>query len=133
MKINFQEALDKLTAEHREYHAAAYKLLYAVSSPIAGLVSEERFEPEHITVGAFYSALLDEAHRSYGPMAYTLFCFWGLRTNADLATALHHLVDAGLLLMSPCETPDDLNDMPPLKALLEQPYTPTLSHLHEKH
>ena len=131
VKINFQEALDKLTTEHHEYHAAAYKLLYNVSAPVEGLAPEDRFEPDHISVATYYGALLNEARRCYGPLAYTLFCYWGLHTNADVAKAIRHLVDAGLLMMSPHEKPEDICELAPLRQTLENPYIP--NRLKSKH
>ena len=122
VKIDFQERLDKLTAEHRDYHAAVYKMLYTISRPEKE--KNARFEPEHISVGRFYEALLQEALQSYGPLAYAVFCYWGVRHTGDIACAIKRLAEAGLLLMSPSEKPEDFCELPSLQQALERPYIP---------
>ena len=122
VKIDIQEALQRLSAEHRDYNAAVYKLLHQVSRPPAE--QDDRFEPLHISIKAYYVALLQASQRSYGPMAYAVFCHWGIHDNKDLARALRHLVEAGLLLMSPGEAPEDFHDLPSLQQMLEITYTP---------
>lgn len=122
MKIDFQEALEKITAEHRDYHPSAYKFLYTVTTPYAE--RENRAQASHITVEDFYKMIYSEALRNYGPMAYTVFSYWGMKTNQDIACVVQRMVNVGLLMMEKSESQEAFHQFPSIQEVLEQPFIP---------
>ena len=120
MKINEQEAIKKVYLEHREYRLNAYRLLYSAACPDSRKHHPAaRYEPEHISVPQYYKALISLAKKKYDFLAYHIFCYFGLETNADIAIAVQHLVKGGLLQLDPGENTEDICLMPPLEEQLE--------------
>lgn len=128
MKIDFHDAVQGILAEHREYKAEAYQFLYTVATPGAASHNEvDHPTAHHMTASEFYSAVCRYAMQEYGPMAHTVFDFWGLHTTRDVAAATYHLIAAGILTKQRHESIDDFDSLPTLELMLDAPFQPSSS------
>ena len=123
VKIDFQEALNKIEANCQAYVPAAYRFLYMAANPY--IDTPEQDEKNNVTLPKYYQSIVDNALEVYGPLAFTVFCHWGLKSNADISSAVQHLVDVGLLSLTGDEKLSDLTLYPSIEYFLEDPFLPT--------
>lgn len=126
VKIDFHDALQRLLADHPEYRADAYRFLYMATSPSSFAAQQEPDTPcpKHLTAKEFYNALCRLAQHEFGPMAYRVLSYWGLKTTEDIANATYYLIEVGLFSKQRHESKEDFSSLPNLKEALEKTYIP---------
>ena len=126
MKIDFHDALQSILAEHPEYSPDAYRFLYLATNPTAGAVHDtlEARPPRHLSAREYHAAVCNLALKEFGPMARSVFNFWGLKTTQDIANATYYLIDAGIFSKQRHETKEDFLPLPDLGKTLEKPILP---------
>lgn len=126
VKIDFYDALQGVLSRHKEYHPNAYQFLYLATNPAsyAVRVNKKGRQPKHLTAAEYYAALCRLAQQEYGPLARTVFEYWGLKTTQDVANATYFLIEAGIFCKQEQESREDFLSLPPLAQELEAPYTP---------
>lgn len=128
MKIDFHDALQSILTEHREYSPEAYRFLYMATTPSSHAAQHdapEKSEIRHMSAGEFYTAVCRLALQEYGPLAHAVFDFWGLHTTQDIAQATYRLIEVGIFSKQRHESIEDFAGLPPLDAMLEQPFIPS--------
>ena len=130
VKIDFHDALQSLLSEHREYSSEAYRFLYQATNPASYAAHDmpDSNRGRHLSAAEFYAAICRLALQEYGPLARTVFDFWGLHTTQDIAKATYYLIAAGIFSKQSHETIEDFAPLPSLEEMLEKPFIPQSSH-----
>lgn len=124
MKIDFHDALQSILAEHREYHPDAYQCLYQAAVPGGASATLPSAPAAHLSASELYTAFCQNLLREYGPMALTVFHYWGLRTAQDVGTAVFYLVGAGVVSKRRHESISDFDHLPTPEKMLAEPFEP---------
>lgn len=126
MKIDFNDAVQTILDGHREYHRDVYQILYLATNPAAYALHDSLSDQpvKHLSAKEYYNSLCKLALQEYGPLAYTVFCYWGLKTAQDVGKATYYLIDAGILNKQRHESVHDFDHLPSLEHMLTAPFEP---------
>lgn len=124
VKIDFHDALQRLLAEHREYHPDAYQFLYRAAVPGGVPATVPGTPAAHLSASEFYTTFCQSLLSEYGPMALTVFHYWGLTTAQDVGTAVYHLIEAGVVSKRKHESRSDFDHLPTPEQMLAAPFEP---------
>ncbi|MEX2180282.1 MAG: Minf_1886 family protein [Gemmatimonadaceae bacterium] len=102
-ELSFRDGImDRIRLRERRYDERAYLFVLAALE-----YSQQRLdERRHITGQELAGACRDLALERFGVMSRLVLDHWGIRTTADIGRIVFALVDLGMLLSQPDDTPD---------------------------
>jgi uncharacterized repeat protein (TIGR04138 family) len=101
------DILGRLARRNPRYAEAAYVfLLEALHHRLQQL---ER--PRHLTGAELAEAVRDLALDRFGPLARTVLQHWGIHSTSDMGNVVFLLVESGILIKQPTDTPEDFEDL----------------------
>lgn len=103
--IALNSVITKLRRRYPAYHEAAY--LFALSG--LQYTIDRLDEVRHVTGPELAAGCRDLALEQFGPMARTVFEYWGVRTSRDLGEVVFALVNQGVLVAEACDSPEDFD------------------------
>src|SRR3989338_7743233 len=75
-----------------------------------GRIMEGLDRPRHITAKELLKGLQEEAGDQFGPMAETVFAYWGIKNSLDFGLIVFKMVQEGLLLKTEDDKLEDFKD-----------------------
>lgn len=110
--------MDRIRLRERRYDERAYLFV------LAGLeFCQQRLEERrHITGQELAESCRDLALERFGVMSKLVLEHWGIRTTADIGNIVFALVDLGMLLSQPNDSPDDFVDVFDFDKAFERDY-----------
>jgi uncharacterized repeat protein (TIGR04138 family) len=112
------EILDRLKERNPRYHGKAYLfLLSSLHHVIEGLDRPRHISGKELAEGA-RSLALDR----FGPLARTVLEHWGIHATDDLGEIVFALVEAGILVAEPHDSPEDFRDLFLFEEAFERDY-----------
>lgn len=103
---SFAAGLKTILREDSRFHADAYLfVMAALSRALAGLKT-----PRHLTGAELLGGIRHEAVRQYGPMARTVFEYWGIKNSLDFGEIVFKMVQVGILTKTDSDRLDDFAD-----------------------
>lgn len=95
--IGFQEAVEKILAVDSRYHAEVYVFLKnALESTLKRRKKNKKEASQHVNADELLEGFRLHALQEYGPMAVTVFEYWGLRSCEDVGNMVFLLVQEGV-------------------------------------
>lgn len=95
--IGFQEAVEKVRASDKRFEAEAYSFLRdALDAAIKRRKKSRKDVVGHVNAGELLESFRLHALQEFGPMARTVFDYWGVRTCEDVGSMVFNLVNAGV-------------------------------------
>lgn len=94
---SFQEKIETLIERHPSYAAEAYFFLREVLEFAIKSRKKKRRDPSpHVSAEELLEAFRLYALKEFGPMACTVFDYWGLKSCEDIGHMVFHLVEVGI-------------------------------------
>ncbi len=101
------DVLGRLARRNPRYAEAAYIfVLEALHHRIQQLK-----QPRHLTGPELAEAVRDLALVRFGPMARSVLRHWGVHSTSDMGNVVFLLVESGILIKQPTDTPEDFEDL----------------------
>lgn len=95
--IGFQEAVEKIQKEDSRYHAEAYAFLRdALDATLKRRKKAKKEVPAHVSAAELLEGFRLHGLQECGPMAITVFDYWGLRSCEDVGNMVFNLVRIGV-------------------------------------
>jgi len=113
-----EEVMERLRERNPRYHEMAY--LFVLSA--LHHVIEQLPEPRHISGRELAEGIRDLAIERFGPMARTVLEYWGVRSTRDFGDLVFALVDCGVLIKRPEDSPEDFVDVYDFEQAFERDY-----------
>lgn len=113
-----EEVMERLRERNPRYHEMAY--LFVLSA--LHHVIERLPEPRHISGRELAEGIRDLAIERFGPMARTVLEYWGVRSTRDFGDLVFALVDCGVLIKRPEDSPEDFVDVFDFEQAFERDY-----------
>jgi uncharacterized repeat protein (TIGR04138 family) len=113
-----EQVLQELKQRHPRYAEEAY--LFVLSALHYRLRNLD--EPRHISGRELAEGVRDLAIERFGPMARTVLGHWGIHTTEDVGAIVFALVDCGILIKQPSDSPEDFRDVFDFEEAFERNY-----------
>ena len=110
--------MDRIRLRERRYDERAYLFVLAALEYCQQRLEERR----HITGQELAQGCRDLALERFGVMSRMVLENWGIRATADIGQVVFTLVDLGLLLSQPTDTPEDFADVFEFDQAFERDY-----------
>ena len=93
----FQEAVEAVSREDKRFHADAYLFLRdAIEATLKRRKKETKELGGHVAAAELLEGFRLHALGEFGPMAMTVFDYWGVRCTEDVGCMVFNLVQAGV-------------------------------------
>jgi uncharacterized repeat protein (TIGR04138 family) len=112
------EVLQRLRELNPRYAEEAY--LFVLSALHVTL--ESLHEPRHIRGRELVEGVRDLAIEKFGPMARSVLAHWGIHSTDDIGAVVFALVDCGILIKQPTDSPEDFQDVFDFEEAFERNY-----------
>jgi len=97
-KVGFDEALVQILKEDSRYPVEAYLFVREALDFTSKMLKKPARGPQrHVTAANLLDGIRQYALREYGPMAMTVFEYWGIRQCADFGRIVFNLVNKNIL------------------------------------
>ena len=118
-ELSFRDGImDRIRLRERRYDERAYLFVLAALE-----YSQQRLEERrHITGQELARSCRDLALERFGVMSRLVLEHWGIRATADIGHIVFTLVDLGMLLSQPTDTPEAFEDVFDFDQAFERDY-----------
>ena len=123
--VNFDEAVDAITARDSRFHRDAYHFLREAldhTHKLGGRLKKD--EVRHVTGQELLAGIRDFALRQFGPMTITVLEEWGVTRCEDFGEIVFNMVETGLLAKTDKDSRDDFKNGYPFHEAFREPYLP---------
>jgi len=118
-ELSFRDGvMDRIRLRERRYDERAYLFVLAALEYCQQRLPERR----HITGKELAQGCRDLALSRFGVMARLVLEHWGIRITADIGHVVFALVNLGMLLSQPTDTPEDFHDVFEFDQAFERDY-----------
>src|ERR1700704_2761936 len=105
--IGFQEALERLFAIDSRYHPEAYVFLRdALEATLKRRKKTRKEVSPHVGAAELLDGFRLHALQEFGPMAITVFGYWGVHSSEDIGSMVFNLVQVGVFGKTDEDTPE---------------------------
>lgn len=101
------DILGRLARRNPRYAEAAY--IFILEALHHRLQQLER--PRHLTGAELAAGARDLALERFGPLARTVLQHWGIHSTTDMGNVVFLLVESGILIKQPTDTPEDFENL----------------------
>lgn len=112
------DVLGRLALRNPRYAEAAY--LFVLEALHHRLLQLEH--PRHLTGAELAESVRDLALERFGPLARTVLQHWGIHSTSDMGNVVFLLVESGVLIKEPTDTPEDFEDLFSFEEAFETSY-----------
>ena len=107
-KIGFAEALDSIVASDQRYHRDAYVFLRdALDYTTKQQKKSKGAAVRHVAGPELLEGVRLYALKEFGPMALTVFSYWGIERCEDIGQMVFNLIGAGIFGKTEQDSLDD--------------------------
>ena len=129
-KLDFEEALDRITERDPRYHAHAYHVMREALDYTIQMLEKPTAGPgRHVSGQELLKGIQAFTLREYGPMAKRVLNYWGISANDDFGNLVFNLVDEGILGRTESDRREDFHGGPDFEQVFIKPYLPTWDRL----
>ncbi|HEY5811833.1 MAG TPA: Minf_1886 family protein [Terrimicrobiaceae bacterium] len=105
--VGFQEALERLLAHDSRYHPDAYIFLRDTLEATLKRRKKTRKElSPHVGAAELLDGFRLHGLQEFGPMAITVFDYWGVHASEDIGNMVFNLVQIGIFGKTDEDTPE---------------------------
>jgi uncharacterized repeat protein (TIGR04138 family) len=121
----FPADIEKLCTRDSRYAADAYFFLVeALNTTTKKHLKENPNRDRHVTGQELSEGIRDVALEEFGPMAYTVFSEWGIRSTSDFGEIVYNLIDIGRLGKTDSDSKADFNAVFDFDEAFRAPFQP---------
>lgn len=130
--IGFQKAVEKIIEKDRRYHAEAYVFLREALDATLKRRKKAKKEPQaHVSAAELLEGFRLYGLRECGPMAITVFDYWGVRSCEDVGSMVFNLVGAGVFGKTEDDTLEGFRAAYDFEEAFVKPFQPEKNNLSE--
>jgi uncharacterized repeat protein (TIGR04138 family) len=105
--VGFQEALEKIFANDSRYHREAYIFLRdALEATLKRRKKARKDASGHVAASELLDGFRLHGLQEFGPMAITVFDYWGVHSSEDIGNMVFNLVQVGIFGKTDEDTPE---------------------------
>ncbi len=109
--LEFYEAVKKIMIKDDRYHPDSYgfvndAVIYTVKMCESTRDAEES---RHVSGQELLMGIAEYAIKKFGPLAYEVFCEWGIKDGMSVGNIVFNMLDYGLLSKTEKDSIDDFN------------------------
>lgn len=104
--VNFFSRLSRVIEKDSRFKTEAYVFVMAA----LGRAIKNLKEPRHITGRELLKWMREEAEDQFGPMAETVFDYWGVKNSLDFGHIVFNMVQEGILSKTDSDSLEDFRD-----------------------
>lgn len=111
---SFRAALEKIIEADPRFRFDAYVFVSEALTATAKRLGRSRkktVRERHISGQELAEGAADFAEHSFGPLAYSVFREWGIKTTRDIGDIVFHLIDAGIFSKTPEDSIEDFDNV----------------------
>ena len=124
-KIGFTEALDSIVASDARYHREAYVFLRdALDFTTKQQKKIKGAAVKHVAGPELLEGVRQYAVKEFGPMAMSVFSFWGIQRCEDIGRMVFNLIAAGIFGKTDEDSMDDFKAVYDFREAFEKPFKP---------
>ncbi len=124
-KIGFNEALESIVASDARYQREAYIFLRdALDFTTKQQKKVQGAKVKHVAGPELLEGVRQYALKEFGPMALSVFSFWGVHRCEDIGQMVFNLIHAGIFGKTEEDTMDDFKEIYTFHDAFVQPFQP---------
>ena len=124
-KIGFAEALDSIVQADRRYHRDAYVFLRdALDYTTKQQKKSKGAAVRHVAGPELLEGVRLYALKEFGPMALTVFSYWGIERCEDIGCMVFNLIGAGIFGKTEKDSLDDFKSVYSFQEAFVTPFRP---------
>jgi uncharacterized repeat protein (TIGR04138 family) len=124
-KIGFSEALDSIVASDARYHRDAYMFLRdALDFTTKQQKKIKGAAVKHVAGPELLEGVRQYAVKEFGPMAISVFSFWGIHRCEDIGQMVFNLIAAGIFGKTDEDSMDDFKAVYDFDDAFVKPFRP---------
>jgi len=124
-KIGFAEALDSIVQADRRYHRDAYVFLRdALDYTTKQQKKSKGAAVRHVAGPELLEGVRRYALKEFGPMALTVFSYWGIERCEDIGCMVFNLIGAGIFGKTEKDSLDDFKSVYSFQEAFVTPFRP---------
>ncbi len=106
VESELEDKLDLILARDNRYRAEAYAFVLAALS----FTIQRKGVDGHVTAAELMAGIRDFAVQQFGPLARSVFEYWGIARSAAFGDLVFNMIDVGVLGRQESDTRADFND-----------------------
>jgi uncharacterized repeat protein (TIGR04138 family) len=124
--VEFYSKVEIITQQDTRYASDAYEFINDAVIYTVRKCEENKKEDElrHITGAELLEGVMEYALKQFGPMAYTLFCEWGVYDGMSVGNIVFNMIEHKILSRSENDSIKDFENVFDFKAALCSPFLP---------
>jgi len=115
-KKDFNELVKEIVAVDSRYKEEAYSFVMAA----LGFTQNKLNRKTHVTGGELLEGIREMGLELYGPMARTVFEYWGIHTTEDFGHIVFNMVNVGLMAKTDKDSLDDFKNVYDFKKVFDE-------------
>ena len=123
-KLDFTEAVDRLTESDLRYHRDAYFFLREALDHTVKLRKRQLGEDQHVNGSQLCEGIRQLALKQFGPMVTMVFEYWGLRRTDDFGEMVWRLIELGVFGKTEKDSKADFKNVYAFRDVFVDPYLP---------
>lgn len=124
-KIGFAEALDSIVASDRRFHRDAYVFLRDALDYTTKQQKKSRGAAvRHVAGPELLEGVRLYALKEFGPMALTVFSYWGISRCEDVGAMVFNLIGAGIFGKTEQDSIEDFKSVYDFQEAFVKPFKP---------
>ena len=128
MQQSFEKVIEILVERYPQYTEEAYEFMRAGMDSAADRFCRDDKSP-HLSARELYLGACAYALEEYGPLAARVLEFWGIKSSRDFGNIVYNLIEVGVFGKQKGDSPEQFDELPDLRQVLNAPYDGTESPL----
>lgn len=123
-KLDFAEAVDRLTETNPRYHRDAFFFLREALDHTVKLRKRQLGEGGHVSGQQLCEGIRQLAIKQFGPMVPTVFGYWGVGGTEDFGEMVWQMIELGVFGKTDSDSREDFKNVYDFRAVFVDPYLP---------
>ena len=123
-KLDFAEAVDRLTENDPRYHRDAYYFLREALDHTVKLRKRQLGESGHVNGSQLCEGIRQLALKHFGPMVPTVFEYWGLQRTDDFGAMVWNLIELNVFGKTENDSLEDFKGVYAFRDVFVSPFLP---------
>jgi uncharacterized repeat protein (TIGR04138 family) len=126
-KLDFAEAVDRLTQTDARYHRDAFFFLREALDHTVKMRKRQLGEGGHVSGSQLCEGIRQLAIKQFGPMVPTVFAYWGLDRTEDFGEMVWQMIEMGVFGKTENDSRADFKNVFDFRTAFVEPYLPVVA------
>ena len=123
-KLDFAEAVDRLTEINPRYHRDAFFFLREALDHTVKMRKRQLGEGGHVNGAQLCEGIRQLAIKQFGPMVPTVFTYWGVERTDDFGEMVWQMIELGVFGKTDSDSREDFNGVFDFREAFVEPFLP---------